>query len=104
MEIRNDPYDNRNRQASPKPLGADITLQNREAIERKTLEIATRQQDKVEVSRTSREVTDRVREARKEEDAERAERVRDLEAANRQGELNTDERIAQAAIRILESE
>jgi hypothetical protein len=49
-------------------------------------------------------MTDRVRDARREEDAARAERVRELEQAHRRGELNTDERIDQAAIRMLESE
>jgi hypothetical protein len=104
MEIRNDPYDSRNRQANREALRADITRPNRDAIEETTNEVLTRRADRIEVSRTSREMTDRVRDARREEDAARAERVRELEQAHRRGELNTDERIDQAAIRMLESE
>jgi len=103
MEIRNDPYDSRNRQAS-EALRADITRPNRDAIEQATTEVLARRSDKVDVSRTSQQVTDRVRDARREEDAGRAQRVRDLEEAHRRGELNSDERIAQAAVRMLESE
>ncbi len=102
MEIRNSPFEDRARQANQ----ADITRPNRETIERSTLDLAdkardAKRRDQLELS-SSRRVSERAE--RTERDAERAERVRELEEAHRQGELNTQERVTRTATRMLEGE
>ena len=98
---------------------ADITKRNREAIAdsnppltpgiQAEIEAAekkqeTRQSDRVEVSETGRQVSERVAKSDRVDDRRRAERIRELTEAHRAGELNSSARIEQAALKMLENE
>ena len=99
MEIRNNnPINNR-----PKdPLNFDPTRATREAIDKFTPEPLTEvpAKDEVKVSHAARETI--AREERVEaRSTEEQLRIDDLKALHEQGELNTPERVEQAASRML---
>ena len=104
MEVQRNSVDER-------PRTVDITRKNREGIaERNPLPTPPAEsdqvrdagaRDRVEVSPVGRQIADPAVE--RADDRRRAERLRELAAQHERGELNTDERVERAAVRMLES-
>jgi hypothetical protein len=105
MEIRNNPFEDRASQTNK----ADITRPNRETIERANLDLhekaarAAERRDSLEVD-SNRVISERAERTASEADTDRAERVRELERAHHNGDLNSRGRIEQSAFRMLEGE
>ena len=104
MEVQRQIVDERQRTV-------DITRQNREAIAASNPPLTppakmpeeareASERDRVDVSRAGREIADPS--AERAEEQSRTERLHELAALRERGDLNTDERVERAAVRLLE--
>jgi hypothetical protein len=105
MEVQRNSIDDR-------PRTVDLTRKNREAIAAsnpplvppapmsdEALEAMAR--DRIDVSPAGREITDPA--AERPDERRRTERLHELATLHERGELNSDERVERAAVRLLES-
>ena len=108
MEIKGPAHEDRPDDRARIARRADITRPNREAIEASNPplfppeEREVRAGDRVEVSETARRMTEGAEETDRANDRQRAERVAELRRAHERGELNTNARVEEAAVKLLE--
>lgn len=104
MEVKRQAIDERSRTV-------DLTRQNREAIAASNPPLTPPARppeeareaaggDRIDVSPAGRQIADPS--AERAEDRRRSERVRELARESEQGQLNSDERVERAAVRLLE--